>query len=217
MTLPGIVGPLLAAGIAILCAIAGILFTGHRARLLVPVSGAILVAVTVFGLVPELVHQGGFAIPLVLMATAYLVLTALDKNGYPVCPSCSHGEAFAEAFIVATGVHAFVDGWGMTAVEAGHVAPMAISGAILFHKIPEGLALGGLLRSAALRPRRAILFAILAEAPTVLGGFAGLRAAPGIWMTWALSLAAGTFFFFGIHAIEGWRIRTNLQSGTRLP
>ncbi len=213
LTLSGIFGPLLAAAIAILCAIAGIRIAGHRARLLVPASGAILVAVTVFGLVPELVQVAGLVTPLVLMGLAYLVLTVLDRKGYPVCPSCSHGEAFAETFILATGIHAFVDGWGMSAVEAGHIAPMAIGGAILFHKIPEGLALGGLLRGAPLRPSRAIAFAILAEAPTVAGGFAGLHAAPGVWVTYALAVASGSFLFFGVHAVEGWWIRTNLQSG----
>lgn len=213
LTFSGILGPLLAAAIAILCAIVGIRIASHRARLLVPASGAILVAVTVFGLVPELVRDAGLLAPLVLMGLAYGGLTVLDRLGYPVCPSCSHGETFAEAFMVATGVHAFVDGWGMSAVTSGHIAPMAIGGAILFHKIPEGLALGGLLRGAPLRPSRAIAFAIIAELPTVAGGFVGLRSAPGTWMTYALAVAAGTFLFFGVHAVEGWWIRTNLQSG----
>ena len=217
LTLSGIFGPVVATGIAILCAIAGIVIASHRARLLVPVSGVILVGVTLFELVPELVHAAGYLIPLALIAAAYLTLTLLDKLGYPVCPSCSHGEAFAEAFIMATGLHAFVDGWGMSAVSAGHIAPMAIGGAILFHKIPEGFALGGPLRGARLRPSRAILFAVAAEAPTVAGGFVGLHAAPGSWMTYILAVAAGTFLFFGVHAVEGWWIRTNLQSGSRLP
>lgn len=189
----------------------------RRRRLLVPLSGAILVAVTVFGLVPELIRQSGFVFPLGLMAAAYLVLTALDRMGYPVCPSCSHGEAFATTLILATGLHAFVDGWGMTAAETEHAVPYAIGGAILFHKIPEGLALGGLLRGAFLTPARALLLAAAAELPTVAGGYLGLHAEPGPWTSHALSLAAGTFLFFGIHAIEGWRARANLHSTPRLP
>jgi len=181
-------------------------------RLLVPLSGAILVAVTVFGLVPELVRQSGYAIPFALMATAYVILTILDRRGFPVCPSCSHGEEFATALIVAAGIHAFVDGWGMAAADTGHTVPLAVGGAIVFHKIPEGLALGGLLRGAAIPASRAMLLATAAEVPTILGGYAGLHSTPGPWTNYALALAAGTFFFFGIHAIEGWRARTNLQS-----
>jgi zinc transporter ZupT len=217
LTSPGIEAPLAAAAIAIVGAIAGIFLANRRHGLLVPLSGAILVAVTLFGLVPELIRQIGFVLPLALMVAAYLCLTVLDRMGYPVCPSCSHGEAFAVTLIIATGLHAFVDGWGMTAAETDHAVPYAIGGAILFHKIPEGLALGGLLRGAAIPPGRAILLVAMAELPTIAGGYLGLHAQPGPWTTHALSIAAGSFLFFGIHAIEGWRARANLHSAPRLP
>jgi zinc transporter ZupT len=213
----GIEGPLIAAAIAITAASAGIFVANRRRRLLVPVCGAILVSVTLLGLVPELVRQSGAVLPLALMAAAYLLLTLLDRKGYPVCPSCSHGDAFAATLIVATGVHAFVDGWGMTAAQTDHAVPYAVGAAILFHKIPEGLALGGLLRSAFIPAPRAILLATVAELPTIAGGWLGLHAEPGPWTSHALAVAAGTFLFFGIHAIEGWRARANLHSTPRLP
>ncbi|HXJ41138.1 MAG TPA: ZIP family metal transporter [Bryobacteraceae bacterium] len=200
-----------AALIAVAGAGAGIWLAGHRARRLIPLSGALLVAVTALGLVPEIVKQGGFT-PILLIAAAYAALSWLDHHGLPVCPSCSHGEAFAPTLLVAVGIHAFVDGWGMSAVQAGRIVPMAIGGAILLHKIPEGLALGGLLESGSIPPWRALLFAIMAEAPTVLGGYIGLRATPGAWLNYALALAAGTFLFLGVHAITGWRARINLHS-----
>lgn len=208
MTPNGIAGPLAATAIAITGAAVGIVLTGRRGRWLVPLSGLILVAVTVFGLVPELIRQSGLVIPLALMAAAFLALTLLDRNGYPICPSCSHGEEFATTLLVAAGLHAFVDGWGMTAA-----APVAVGGAILFHKIPEGLALGGLLRGASMRPSRALLLAAAAETPTLAGGYLGLHSQPGPWTNYALAIAAGTFLFFGLHAIQGWRARANLQSG----
>ena len=102
------------------CSVAAIWSTGSaRARRLVPVSGALLAGTAVFGLVPELAREIGWPVTLGLVAAAYAGLTILDKQGYPVCPSCSHGEGFAFALIVATGLHAFVDGWGMAAVGAG--------------------------------------------------------------------------------------------------
>jgi len=212
LTPSGIVGPLAAAAIALAGAAAGIWIVGHRARLLVPLSGALLVAVTALGLVPELIKQTGPAAPLALIATAYLALTLLDHQGLPVCPSCSHGEDFAPTLVIATGIHAFVDGWGMSAVPPGPLVPVAIGGAILLHKIPEGLALGGMLRSGGIRPRHALLYAALAEASTIIGGIVGLYATPGVWLNYALALAAGTFLFLGVHAITGWRAGLNLQS-----
>jgi zinc transporter ZupT len=213
----GIEGPLVAAATAIAAAAGGIFVASRRRRMLVPLSGAILVSVTLLGLVPELVRQSGALLTLSLMAAAYLSLTVLDRKGYPVCPSCSHGEAFAVTLIVATGIHAFVDGWGMTAAQTDHAVPYAIGAAILFHKIPEGLALGGLLRGAFMPPPRAIMLAAAAELPTIAGGWLGLHAEPGAWTSYALAVAAGTFLFFGIHAIEGWRARANLHSAPRLP
>jgi len=214
---PGIQGPLAATLIALLGAAAGIRLVRRPGRLLVPLSGAILVAVTVFGLVPELVRELGYVVPFALMASAYLALSVLDRQGFPVCPSCSHGEEYAATLLAAAGIHAFVDGWGMAAADTGRTVPLAIGAAIVFHKIPEGLALGGLLRGASIPPARAMLLAAAAESPTLLGGLAGLHSAPGRWTNYAFALAAGTFFFFGIHAIEGWRIRANLQTADRRP
>ena len=211
MFLSGIAGPLAAAAVALAGAVAGILFAGRRARHLVPLSGALLIAVTVLGLVPELIRQSGPALSLALLVLAYVVLTVLDRHGLPVCPSCSHGEAFAPTLIAATGVHAFVDGWGMTAIHGGQIVPFAIGGAILLHKLPEGLALGGLLRSGGITSSRAILFGILAEAPTIAGGYAGIHSPPGVWLNYALALAAGTFLFLGVHAVTGWRRRITRQ------
>ena len=54
--------------------------------------------------------------------------------------------------------------------------------------------------------------AALAEAPTIIGGIAGLYATPGLWLNYALALAAGTFLFLGVHAITGWRASLNLQA-----
>lgn len=194
-----LIRPLAAALLAIVCAVAGVaLAQGRRARILVPVSGALLAGVAVFGLIPELVREIGWLAGLGLVAVGFGLLTVLDRMGYPVCPSCQHGEKFAGSLVLATAVHAFVDGWGMVAVGNHGAVPAAIAMAILIHKIPEGLALGAMLRAAA--PDTAVLLAILAEVTTLAGGAAGLVAMPGNWVNYPLALAAGTFLFLGLHA-----------------
>jgi zinc transporter ZupT len=186
--------PLAAAVIAIVCAMAGMaLVSGRRTRILIPLSGLLLIGVAVFALIPELLHEVGWVVGLPLIAAGFCSLALLDRME----------EKFAGSLVAATSLHAFVDGWGMVAV-AGHGASIprtvsaAVIAAMLIHKVPEGLALGAMLRGAA--PRLAIPLAIAAELPTVLGGATGTLAAPGAWVDYPLGLAAGAFLFLGIHA-----------------
>jgi zinc transporter ZupT len=190
-----------AAFLAILCGLGAIALSGgKRARWLVPVSGALLAGVAVLGLIPELGVAIGWVRTLVLAGGGYALLAWLDHRGYPVCPSCSHGEKFTTSLVVATAVHAFVDGWGMAATEAEARVGVAIGVAIFLHKIPEGLALGTMLRVSTARTGTAALLLVLAELPTVAGGFTGLHGTPGIWVNYPLAVASGTFLFLGLHA-----------------
>jgi zinc transporter ZupT len=194
------VRPLLAALLAIVCAFTGIaLAGGRRARILIPVGGALLAAVALFGLLPELIHEIGWAAAVGLATAGFVLLSILDRLGYSVCPSCQHGRSFAGSLVAATAVHAFVDGWGMMAVGNRGSVSLAIATAILLHKIPEGLALGAILRASA--PQAAIGLAVIAELPTVLGGATSLWATPKEWVNYPLALAAGTFLFLGLHAL----------------
>ena len=174
-----------------------------RARVLVPISGALLTVVTVFGLIPELREQIGWG-ALILVAAGFLTLAMLDRAGVAVCPSCQHGTGVVGSLVTAIGIHAFVDGWAMTATgsASGVAVSRAIIGAMLIHKIPEGLAFGALLRVSSADLSRPVLLLIAAEGSTVIGGLCGLWAAPGIWMSYLLSLASGTFLFLGIHALD---------------
>ncbi len=194
--------PLLATCVAVLCGCGAIALSGARkARWLVPVSGVLLAGVAVFGLLPELVRAIGWPSTLGLAALGYGVLSLLDHNGVPVCPSCSHGEKFSTSLVIATAFHAFVDGWGMAATENQASVGAAITTAMLLHKIPEGLALGTMLRVATPRAAAAMALLFVAELPTIAGGITGLHSAPGIWIDYPLALAGGTFLFLGLHAI----------------
>jgi zinc transporter ZupT len=196
--------PCLAALLAVLCGLASIALAGRGRRvLLVKISGALLVCVAVFGLIPELVRETGWLRTLPVAAAGYGFLMLLDHRGYAVCPSCSHGEKFASSLVAATAVHAFVDGWGLVAARGqGTNVSGAVVIAILLHKAPEGLALGAMLAASARGPLLAAGLCCLAELPTIAGGAAGLWFTPPGWIEYMLSLVAGTFLFLGIHAIR---------------
>ena len=198
---------MLAAVLAMACAAIGIVASGgRRARFLVPLSGALLAGVALFALIPETAREIGWPVSLLTAAAGFGLLTVLDQRGFPVCPSCSHSHGFSGPLVAATAIHAFVDGWGMIAVRASspHDVYVAILTAFLLHKIPEGLALGAILRMSTGRVAPALGLAILAELPTLLGGAVGLWEAEARWVHYPLALAGGAFLFLGLHAVKAW-------------
>lgn len=206
--------PILAALVAILSAALGVLLLRERkaARFLIPLSGGLLAGVAVFGLIPELTAQMGWATGLSLVALGYGLLMGLDRFVYSVCPSCAHDHdhdgcattlhGFAAPLLIATSLHAFIDGWGLVTVQT---AVPAFAAALFLHKIPEGLALGTILRASLGRGATALLAIVLcalAELATVLGGVAGLWHTPAAWVGYPLAVAGGTFLFLGVHAVH---------------
>jgi zinc transporter ZupT len=211
---------MLAALVAILSAALGVLLLRGRkaARFLIPLSGGLLAGVAVFGLIPELTAQIGWATGLSLVALGYGLLLGLDRFVYSVCPSCAHDHdhdgctatlhGFAAPILIATSLHAFIDGWGLVTVQ---FAVPAFAAALLLHKIPEGLALGTILRASLSQGRtgaRAIALCVAAELATVAGGAAGLWRTPAAWVGYPLAVAGGTFLFLGVHAVHSdWKRR----------
>jgi len=221
---PELVNPALATLVAIVAAIASIALLSRRgaARTLVPLGGGLLAGIAVFGLIPELVRELGAAHGLLLVVAGYGALMAFDRLVHPICPSCAHDHdhagcattlhGFAGPLLAAASVHAFLDGWGLVTVGLAAkdlpAAGSAVTAAVLLHKVPEGLALGTIVRAAVGRPLRAVALVALAEMATVAGGAVGLWLTPAAWVNYPLALAGGTFLFLGIHAIHGdWKRR----------
>jgi zinc transporter ZupT len=198
-----------ATALALVCAIAGARLEAgaRRSRILVPVSGALLVGVAIFGVGPEAVRGAGWIATIALAAAAYFGLSMLDLHGHPVCPSSSHGESFATSLAIATGMHAFLDGWGLSVIRSASSGgvPDAILGVILLHKIPEGLALGAMLRASTPSLVTALTLAGAAELMTVAGGVLGVWAPAAAWVNYLLAIALGMFLFLGTHALRGER------------
>ncbi|MCC6861828.1 MAG: ZIP family metal transporter [Bryobacterales bacterium] len=221
----GMTVPVMSTAVAFGGAAVGVLMTGARkgARLVIPFGGGVLVGVAVFGLVPELSLDIGWLPSLALLAGGYLLLLAIDRLVYPVCPTCSHDHdheacrtalhGFAAPLVTTAAIHSFFDGWNIVAAQWGatEAVRLGLPVAVAVHKIPEGIALGALLLAAVGSRTAALWWCLGAEAVTVIGAWAGLAIAPQLgsrWIGYPLALAAGCFFYLGFHAVhEEWRRR----------
>jgi zinc transporter ZupT len=169
------------------------------------------------------VEEIGWLLGVVLLASGYVLLMAVDRYVYPVCPSCSHdhdhGECgstlhgFATPLILAAAFHAFLDGWGITTSQSAGAAGLRLSLplALCLHKLPEGLALGAILRASMASRGLAFGWCLTAESATLLGAASGLAMAArvgGHWLHYPLAAAGGSFLYLGFHAIHAeWRAR----------
>ena len=221
----GITAPALATFVGLVGAVLGIWLTGlrQRARAVVPFSAGILLGVALFGLVPELASEIGWRLTILLFSVGYGVLLLVNRFVYPVCPTCSHDHdhnacstelhGFAAPLIVAATVHSFLDGWSVATVQLAVPLGLrvAVPLAVALHKIPEGIALGGILRAAVKSRKAALGWAVLAEGSTLAGGGLGLMMAPSLgseWITYPMGIAAGWLFYLGYHAVhEEWKRR----------
>jgi zinc transporter ZupT len=221
----GITSPALATLVGISGAMLGLWLTGMRSRVrvVVPFSAGVLLGVAVFGLVPELAAELGWLPSGILFAGGYVMLLLVNRYVYPVCPTCSHDHdhnscstelhGFAAPLIAAAAVHSFLDGWSIATVQLAVPLGLrvAVPLAIGLHKLPEGIALGGILRASMKSRSEAMLWAAIAEGSTLAGGALGLVIGPRLgtsWITWPLGFAAGWSFYLGYHAVhEEWKRR----------
>ena len=221
----GIAAPALATFVGVLGAVLGIWLTGlrQRARAVVPFSAGVLLGVALFGLVPELASEIGWPVSVLLFAVGYSALLLVNRFVYRVCPTCAHDHdhnacstelhGFAAPLIVAATVHSFLDGWSVATVQLAVPLGLkvAVPLAVALHKLPEGIALGGILRASVGSRTVALGWAVLAEGSTLAGGGLGLAMGPHLgsqWITYPMGIAAGWLFYLGYHAVhEEWKRR----------
>jgi len=221
----GIALPLLATLVGVAGALLGLWLTSlrRRARVVVPFSAGVLLGVALFGLLPELASEGGWPVSLLLFALGYGALYSLNRYGYAVCPTCAHDHdhtacatelhGFAGPLLAAAALHSFLDGWGIATSQllAAPALRIAVPLAVGLHKLPEGIALGGILRASIRSRASAMVWCCLAEGATLAGGAAGIWMAPHLgthWVTYPLGLTGGWLFYLGYHAIhEEWKCR----------
>jgi zinc transporter ZupT len=203
--------------IAVLSAAAGVWLTSFQglSRRLVPFGGGVLLGVALFWVLPEMAQFFTWQRAILWLAGGFLLLAAIDRFIYPVCPACSHSHehdhcatrlhGFALPLLAAAALHSALDGWSAAASQnAGFSA--ALIGGIAVHKIPEGLALGVIARASLGSRAAALAWCALAQMATI--GGAGIESvlAPhlssqGLHML--LALAGGSFLYLGGHAVHG--------------
>lgn len=216
---------LLATGAALLGGLFGLLLTGAqgKTRQAVSFSGGLLLGVAIFGLVPELVDEIGWFRAAALFMAGYVLLRIIDRHVYAVCPSCSHDHdhdscsttlhGFAVPLIIAAALHAFLDGWSIATSQWAATAGLrvALPVALAMHKIPEGIALGAILRASVRSRFGAFGWCVATESATLIGAGSGLALALRVgthWLHYPLAVAGGCFFYLGFHAIHAeWRRR----------
>ena len=203
--------------VAVAGIVAGAELSSVRAlsRRLVPFSGGVLLGIAVFWVMPEMSEFLGWPGVVLWVTAGFAGLWVIDHYVYPVCPACSHTHdhdhcatrlhGFAAPMLIASGLHSFLDGWLLPAAQQSALGPAFVWG-IALHKIPEGLALGVIVRAAMSSRSKAILGCAAAEALTVVGAGLEIAVAQSIGPAWIhalLALAAGSFLYLGYHAIHG--------------
>lgn len=186
------------------------------ARKMLLASGGALVVIALVWVAPEIAEQYGWLRCLVWMAAGFGLLWAIDKFVWPLCPSCSHTHDHAACvsplhglalpLILASGVHSFFDGWGMTAAQTtSKKLEIAFVLGVGVHKVFEGIALGAILRASVRSWPRILGGAAAAQGMTVVGGMAALWIATAVDFSWFgafLGVAGGSFLYLGYHTLE---------------
>jgi zinc and cadmium transporter len=183
--------------------------------------------VAIFWVLPEMAEVLSWLNAFVWIAAGFAALWAIDRFIHPVCPACSdphdhehcsaelHG--FAPPLLIAAAIHSALDGWSISAAADGSAhlgTPFVL--AIAIHKIPEGLALGVIVRAAMDSRRAALGWCLLAESATVLGAALELGLAryfgPHV-LDALLAVAGGSFLYLGGHAVHGEFRRRGVAPG----
>jgi zinc transporter ZupT len=178
--------------------------------------------VAAFWVLPEMAEFLGFPAALAWLVLGSALLWGVDRYAYPVCPSCAHTHdhdhcaatlhGFATPLLLAVGLHAVLDGWSVSASTDGSMHLSEAFGlAIGIHKIPEGLALGVIVRSALTSRGAALLWCMIAQAATLVGAILEVGLTPHLspyFLHALMALAGGAFLYLGGHAVHGeWRRR----------
>jgi zinc transporter ZupT len=196
----------------------------HRLCALISLGAGTLLGVTVFAILPESFQALSWYWVLLAAGSGYALFALISKYVYHVCPACAashfdeaathHFSEIAGAMTLALAVHCVADGLALAAgheAETSHTAggralDISLILAICVHKIPEGLALGGLLLGAGFNRAQTLLRVAAVESTTLLGGVLGLvffRHIPTCWLDATVAHVGGGFLFLAALAVLG--------------
>lgn len=179
------------------------------------VGGGLLFGIALFWVLPEIAESSGWMAATAFTLAACCALAGLDR--LLIHTGHSPRRGVVGPLLGATAIHSFLDGWSLRALAIQPVANVAVPLGLGLHKIPEGLALGWILRRSFPSKWRAAAVAATVELLTVVGAFVEPRAnhsaaaAFGAWWSAVvLAIIAGSFLFLGVHALLPARKRISL-------
>lgn len=185
---------------------------------LISFSAGGLFGAAVFSLIPESLHTLNTLEIILGISSGYLLFFFLTKYYSNVCPACSAthfdertAKRFTEivrALLVALSIHSFLDGVAVsTYLINSQNSHSSIFFAVLFHKLPEGLALASLMFSANYSKKKIIAYVFMVEIVTVLGALAGNTLLELSFSQYLINAVmvhiAGGFIFLASHAVLG--------------
>ena len=175
------------------------------ARRLTSLNGGLLIGIATFWILPDVAATSNWSAALAWLTGGFALLFLIDRYVQPVCATCAH--AVTTVLLLAAAAHCFLDGWLIQAslVEGQRQMSAGVIAGIILHKIPEGLALGVMLRAALKSDTKAILasggFQLVTWLGIVAAGYASPFIAPGL-VQGLLALTGGGFLFLGYHAVH---------------
>ncbi|HTL71201.1 MAG TPA: ZIP family metal transporter [Candidatus Eisenbacteria bacterium] len=183
----------------------------HRALcLLISFAAGALLSVAVFDMMPEAAQMAGWTAAAGGAMAGYFLFFLISRFIFHVCPACSatHTEANFKALtwtmMIALSIHSFMDGFAVCAggADASRVGLLVLV-AVVYHKLPEGLALTLVAIASGFGRPKAFLVTVALEAVTTLaGGLVAMNVSlTPFWTGAAIGLAAGSFVYVVIHAL----------------
>jgi len=184
----------------------GVLMHRSLSKLVAAAGGVLLFAVAFIWIVPEIAQEWGWPKTILFVTVAAVLLALADWTLIQLGHSPRHGVL--APLLVATAIHSLLDGWSIRAL-AGQPVPLALVPLGLgLHKIPEGFALGWVLRRSVASHAKAIWLGAMAEMFTLVGAILqpetdrmGVQRFGDTWTPAVLCLIAGAFVFLGCHAL----------------
>ncbi len=184
----------------------GVLAHRSLSRHLAAAGGVLLFAIAFIWIVPEISHEWGWPKAILFVTLAALLLALADWALIQLGHSPRHGVM--APLLVATAIHSLLDGWSIRALAGQPVPAALVPVGLGLHKIPEGFALGWVLRRSVASHATAIGLGACAELFTLAGAILqpgtdrlGIQRFGDAWTPAVLCLIAGAFLFLGCHAM----------------
>lgn len=169
-------------------------------------GGGLLFGIALFWVLPEIAETSGWIVAATLAIAACILIGAVDMLLMHTGHSPRSGAI--GPLLAATAVHCFLDGWSVRALGTRPMTDMAVATGLALHKIPEGFALGWVMRRALPPARKALLVGSGIELLTAVAAFVEPKAnASGIatlgmwWTAGVLAVISGSFLYLGFHVV----------------